>query len=136
MIANLPTPDVHKISSAAFKARENQALIRQYSVIGREDDRARELVTARFYAPLRSGSSRVTCILWVKGCGISSSGYAQGYGYHKGSAALADAIDNGGIKLDENIGCCGSEAMREALLAIARAAYPEAEIFGVFEAEN
>ena len=90
----------------------------------------RAVLTARIYQP----GTQVTCLLWVYGstygCGI---GRASGYGYHKASAALQDAISDAGITLHgdvygrtatdnrANIGGVGDSAMLEACEAIARA---------------
>ncbi|MFX5068880.1 hypothetical protein ABTC68_19770, partial [Acinetobacter baumannii] len=48
-------------------------------------------------------------------------GKAGGYGYHKPSAALADAISDAGIRLSRSISGCGDDVMRDACEAIARA---------------
>ena len=137
MKATFTKSDFYAISEAAYNARDKQALLHQYSVIAETENGIRELVIARLYASLRRGANRVTCILWTDGRhNANASGWASGYGYHKGSAALADAISNAGIKLSENIAGCGERAMCEALLAIARADCPDAKILGVLEAHN
>ena len=124
------------LKESATKASRNQALIHQYSVIAETKMGIDEIVIARLYAPLRRGAIKTTCILYTYGKhGVFASGYAQGIGHQK-SAALADAISNAGIKISEDIAGCGERAMREALLAIARADCPKARIFGVFEAHN
>lgn len=137
MQATFTKSEVYAISEAAYKARDNQALLHQYTVLAETENGIREIVVARLYASLRRDANRVTCILWTNGGhNANASGWASGYGYHKGSAALADAISNAGIKLTENISGCGKRAMHEALLAIARADCPDAKILGVFEAYN
>lgn len=137
MQATFTKSDVYAISEAAYKARDNQALLHQYAVLGETENGIRELVIARLYASPRRGSNRVTCILWTNGRhNANASGYNGTYGLHRGSAALADAIHNAGIELTDNISGCGYDAMREALLAIARADCPDAKILGVFEAHN
>lgn len=137
MQATFTKSNVYAISEAAFRARDNQALLHQYAVLAETKNGIRELVIARLYASLRRGANRVTCILWTNGGhNASASGYNGTYGLHRGSAALADAISNAGIELTDNISGCGYDAMREALLAIARADCPEARILGVFEAHN
>lgn len=78
------------------------------------------VVTARVYFP----GSVAYCCLWVtnrsdrygRGCGKAGGG-----GYHKPSAALADAIHDAGIRLSESINGVGDSAMESAVLAIARA---------------
>ena len=137
MKAEFTKSDFYAISEAAYNARDKQALLHQYSIIAETENGVRELVIARLYASLHREACKVTCILWTNGNhNTNASGWASGYGYHKGSAALADAIRNAGIRLSEDITGRGAEAMREALLAIARADCPEARILGVFEAYN
>lgn len=51
----------------------------------------------------------------------SGSGSAGGYGYHKGSAAVEQALRRAGVTLDKEIGGRGWEITREAILATARA---------------
>jgi hypothetical protein len=56
---------------------------------------------------------------------VCGSGKASGFGYHRGSAALADAIDNAGIALSQDINGSGDAAMDRAVMAIARLAFPD-----------
>lgn len=85
--------------------------------------RVASYVQARFYWT----NSRCYCCVWINdtraghGLHISGSGYAGGYGYHKESAALADALTMAGIELSEPIGGRGDSAMESALLAIGKA---------------
>lgn len=81
----------------------------------------RAIVTARTYYP---GTVAYACI-WIAStartpyaCG---TGKAGGYGYHKESAAFAEAISDAGIQLSESISGVGNGAMRDACEAIARA---------------
>lgn len=137
MQATFTKSDFYNIKESAFNARDHQALLRQYTVLAETENGIREIVIARLYASLRRCSNRVTCILWTHGGhNANASGYNGTYGLHRGSAALADAIRNAGIKLSEDIAGRGYDAMREALLAIARADCPDAKILGVFEAHN
>ena len=141
MIATFTEYNGHNVKPSAFTARESQALIKQLSVIAVVNGELVEVVTTRFYMSPRPGASRVTCIFWVHGgtAGyVSASGTAGGYGYHKTSAALQDALKSAQIELSECISGMGEKAMIDALLAIAKAAHPEAEAtsFKVFEAHN
>ena len=70
-------------------------------VIVKVDKKLRVVCDARFYMGRSARSSTVYCSLWVSGKGVcvSGTGKAGGYGYHKQSAALADAIESAGIKL-------------------------------------
>lgn len=88
--------------------------------------RAHDVICARFYG---TGCKNFACI-WIHaptskkypdGLHTSGSGSAGGYGYHRPSAALAEAVRNAGFTLDECISGRGESAMREALLAIAAA---------------
>ena len=91
----------------------------------RGDEGFRTVVDARFYMGRSGSASTVYCSIWVHtkdGKGYSGHGKAGGYGYHKQSAALADAIRSAGIKLAGDPSGCGDSAMRHAMEAIARAA--------------
>ena len=75
--------------------------VRELDVVGKIDGNLRAIVTARFYMGRSSSASTVYCALWVHGKGIYTSGKGQagGYGYHKESAALSEAIKSAGIEL-------------------------------------
>lgn len=87
----------------------------------------RELATVRFWmARNADGASPVYCTAWVNGNGegvdgCAGTGRANGYGYHKQSAALQSALDSAGVKLSSRIDGVGETAMKDALLAIGRA---------------
>ena len=67
----------------------------------------------------------MTAILWVHGKNYASgSGYAGGYGYHKPSAAVGNAIESAGFGLEFNISGGGESALVDALKAVAVAAWP------------
>ncbi|MEO1208425.1 MAG: hypothetical protein AAFX78_02685 [Cyanobacteria bacterium J06638_20] len=110
------------------KLRQNRKENHFYSQLALIDPASgREVVTARFYGTLR-GSTVYACI-WVRPCDLSAEksayglggGKAGGYGYHKASAALAEAISDAGITLDESITGRGDAPMESALYAIAKA---------------
>lgn len=105
-----------------------------------------ELVTpvdVRVYMSRSRNASTVYCSLWVygkeSGVYIGGKGKAGGWGYHKASAAMADALRSAEITLwgdqyggpnqdytkQASISGVGESAMRDAIVAIARAAgYP------------
>ena len=76
-------------------------------------------ITARIYH--NSTRSKNTACLWIHHGGLhaNGSGEAGGYGYHRPSEALEQAITNAGFTLSESIGGVGEQAMEQALLAIA-----------------
>lgn len=104
------------------------------------DKTGKQFVDCRAYMGRSRNSSTVYASIWVNGTNVhtSGNGYATGYGYHKESEAIADAIGNAGITLwgcpyadekgKENLknrvhfGGCGETATRVALLAIAKTA--------------
>lgn len=82
-----------------------------------------EVITARTYmARSADGAGPVYASLWIHSPGFYTSGHgrANGYGYHKPSAAIQDALDSAGFKLERAIDGCGSEAIKDAFAAIAR----------------
>lgn len=81
-------------------------------------------VEARFYMGRSSNASTVYCSVWIRhsdGREFTGHGKAGGYGYHKASAALEDALHNAGIGGQPIFGGCGETAMQNALAGIARA---------------
>lgn len=77
-----------------------------------------------------TGSTAYACI-WINGKDIHTqgSGTAGGYGYDKTSAAAGEAIKNAGFELSEAIDGRGSQAVTDAVKAIAGAiGYPNALI--------
>lgn len=88
------------------------------------------VVDARIWMGRSRSSSVAYASIWVHPKGgndyRSGAGKAGGYGYHRASAALQEAIASAGITLAVPIDGAGDSAMRAAVLAIARAAgYPE-----------
>ena len=81
----------------------------------------REVVTARWYMGRSRTASVVYCTIWTESGRNSGTGRASGYGYHKESAALAEACESAGITLSRDIAGVGESAIREAILAIGRA---------------
>ena len=126
MKAIIKTAHAENISNQALNARDKQALIHQYAVLGIVDGEIRSLVEARIYMSASRSAERMTAILWVHGKNYASgSGYAGGYGYHKPSAAVGNAIDAAGIELDRHfIGGGGESVLIDALKAVALAAWP------------
>lgn len=88
------------------------------------------MVARAIFSKSSIGASTVHCNVWTpNGWGHGAAG---GWGYHKSSAALGEALQNAGYKLtgdvygsrrttqEAHIGGVGSRAMEEALLAVAR----------------
>lgn len=124
------------------KIRQNRiesSFISQYTVV---DKAFKQPIIARFYQT-KTGAN-VYCCLWVNACKhihgvpqdiyVSGGGKAGGYGYHKGSAALEDAINDAGITLSESISGRGTSAMYEAFESMALALGYAAGEFGVIHA--
>jgi len=116
----LPKKDTSNVNGRSH--RKEHYCHASYSVV---DSDFKTVVEARIYwNPKADGMRPVYCCLWVYGKAtyFSGSGRAGGYGYHKSSAALADAIDSAGIVLSESISGVGDGAMADALLSIGRKA--------------
>lgn len=101
--------------------------------------RAYDAVTLRIYGT----DARSYACLWTssncswegaKDYWRNGSGCAGGYGYHRASAAAAEAIENAGIELDEEISGRGNNAMCEAVRAIARAMWDDSVNIYITEA--
>lgn len=89
----------------------------------------------RCYMGRSASASVVYAVLWVRcadGHWTSGSGHAGGYGYHKESAAIADAISSAGVTLQDlendrkdhwfDLGGTGTSYYPQVFEAIARAA--------------
>lgn len=118
------------------KRPDNKELVSAYSLVVRlPSGDMREVITVRCYMGRSASASVVHAVLWVRcadGEWTSGSGSAGGYGYHKESAAIADAIKSAGIDLRdlENdrkdhwfaFGGTGTSYYPQVFEAIARAA--------------
>jgi hypothetical protein len=95
-------------------------LIKAYQVFDTRSNRV--IVDARVYMGRSYQASTVYALLWVS-VPASGSGAARagGYGYDKISSAIGYAIRDAGIKLSSRIEGVGTDAIREALRAIANA---------------
>jgi len=99
-------------------------LVSAISVVGLRDSKMREVVSARCWMGRSRGSSVVYATVWVHGDnqgdnGCAGHGRAGGYGYHKESAAISEALGSAGITLAEAIDGRGESAVHDALRAVA-----------------
>jgi len=116
---------------------DNKEMVSAFSLVVRmPSGELREVITARCYMGRSASASVVHAVLWVRckdGEWTSGSGSAGGYGYHKESAALADAVTSAGIKLQDldridrpdryfDVGGTGTSYYPQVFEAIARAA--------------
>lgn len=116
---------------------DNKELVSACSLVVRlPSGELREVVTARCYMGRSASASVVHAVIWVRcadGHWTSGSGSAGGYGYHKESAAIADAIKSAGIELKDldrtdrkdrwfDLGGTGTSHYPQVFEAIARAA--------------
>lgn len=103
----------------------------QYSVLAvhKENGESMEIVNLKFY---RTDSRCYACV-WVRRPDnirmLSSSAYASGYGYHKGSQAAQSAIeqllieDEHGLISSANIGGAGDDATKKYIMKVAEEAF-------------
>lgn len=116
---------------------DNKEMVSVFSLVVRMPDGSmREAITARCYMGRSTSASVVHAVLWVccaDGDWTSGSGSAGGCGYHKESAALADAVRSAGIELKDmdidyrkdkwfDFGSTGESYYPQVFDAIARAA--------------
>lgn len=94
---------VKKESNA--RCPDNKEIVSAYSLVVRlPSGEMREVITVRCYMGRSASASVVYAVLWVccaDGHWTSGSGSAGGYGYHKESAAIADAVKSAGIELQD-----------------------------------
>lgn len=119
--------------------KENHFTHQITAVAINKDGRAYDAVTLRIYS---TDARSYACIWTASNCSWNNardlwrngSGSAGGYGYHRASAATAEAIYNAGIELSEDINGRGTCAMREAVEAIARAMWNDSVNIYITEA--
>lgn len=140
--------------SNAHNYSNDKETIDTYNLVGYKKGQFAELVTVRLYMGRSAQASVVYCSLWVHGknkkgdyISVSGKGSAGGYGYHKSSQALCEAITSAGIELYGSpyvqgkekvhrngghaekvdykkkayIGGCGESSMKDAIFAIGEA---------------
>lgn len=112
-------------------SRKEGALLREYSAlvpVPHNRTHMRAVVTLRLYWP----NTVCHAALWVwfdNQEPASGTGTAGGGGYCKASASAGEAIRNAGFTLSSRIDGVGESAIREAVLALAKAAgYPRARL--------
>lgn len=122
-------------SVVSFEPKENgkwqdsKEQVEYYSVVtlkkGRRawagESKFRQPITARVWMSRSRTASKVYAAIWIHGDNISAGGHgsASGYGYHKASAAISEAIRSAGVKLSKDIAGVGESAIEGALKAIA-----------------
>lgn len=116
--------------SNAINYSNKKEMVSAYSAVGVIDGQLRELVTVRCYMGRSRNASTVYASLWVTAPSIytSGTGKASGYGYHKESAAIGEAITRAGIDLSAPIDGRGTSAIREAMEAIVIACGVQGEV--------
>lgn len=97
--------------------RRESSFRREFALIDLDEER--DALIARFYGQ----GSVAYCVVWIRGYdyGIPSAmgyGKAVGWGYHKDSAALKEALARAGVTLGDDMDGRGEEAMRRAIEAI------------------
>lgn len=102
--------------SNARNMGQEKETIQTLNLIGIKKGEFKELATVRFYMGRSASASVVYCSLWVNGKDkkgheiyVSGRGNAGGYGYHKSSAAMQEALDSAGIELYGNAYVPGRE---------------------------
>ena len=106
--------------------RKEKYFSRQVSGLVWDGDKIREAVILRIYQT----DARAYACVWTYCTGYNSgSGCAGGYGYHRASAAAANAIYNAGFDLSEDIAGRGDSAIREAVKAITEFQFPGCPVF-------
>jgi len=111
----------YEAANARYPLDKETTAIRNVAVIHKGDIKVP--VTVKWFMGRSRDASVVQCCVWVNGAGVYTSGLgsAGGYGYHKESAAFADALRSANIAVDEGLSGRGDRAIEDALVAIVRA---------------
>lgn len=83
----------------------------------------KDIINVKLYAvPNRTWGAVWYACVWINSNSIhiSGGGKASGCGYHKPSAALANALHDAGVELSQSISGVGESAMTDSLAAIAK----------------
>ena len=92
------------------------------ALIATDKTTGREIVDCRVYIGKSSSAKTIYCSIWIYGERVYNGlGKAGGYGYHKSSAAMSEALHNAGWEVSEPIFGRGDGAMRKATVAVAQA---------------
>jgi len=119
MTATLP----EKSDCKAINYGDKKEIVDSRTFVVMKDGKLETPLTVRFYMGRSTSASRVYCSFWLqKGMVFhAGSGWADGHGYHKSSAAFQEALDSAGIELSKPIDAAGDQAIDEAMEAIVRA---------------
>lgn len=117
MKATLP---VKSVSNGKNLSCEKE-MVQTYNLVAYKKGELREVITVCCWMGRSKSASTVYATIWVRGPDYWTSGHGQagGYGYHKISAAVGDAIRSAGIELDQSISGVGERAITLAMEAIA-----------------
>lgn len=109
--------------SNAVNYGNKKELVNSWNVIVNSENGLKNIITVRCYMGRSANASTVYASVWINTSEVHTSGKgkAGGYGYHKVSAAIDDAINSAGIALDTDISGVGNSAILDALTAIANA---------------
>lgn len=106
------------VSNVNWNIIRTKELINYINVI---DSKLNHVIKISFYMGRSPNASTVYCTfqLWQQDFYFSTSGNAGGYGYHKQSAALSQALDKAGINLEpRHLSGYGDSAITDAIGAI------------------
>lgn len=134
MNAAITTRGAEEIRRSHRDREEKNGLSYGFKAVRVKGDALEDLVEVRVAF---TGGGTPYAVAWIyqpreycpDGMGMwgSGSGTAGGYGYHKGSAAVEQALNRAGLTFDEGIGGRGWEAAKAAILAAGRALVNNAE---------
>ncbi len=122
-------------------SQPSQPMVGAWSLVAKRNGELCEVITVRTYMSASRNASTVRACVWIKPANAGANWYsgrgdAGGWGYHKESAAIADAISNAGVSLfgdpygrdgsrnksPLHFGGTGDTAYRQIFEAIAKAA--------------
>lgn len=128
MKANITTRGAENIRPSHRDREEKNGLAYGFKAVTVQKEKLIDLVDVRV-AFTKGGTCYAVAWLYQPkeyspdGAGMwgSGSGSAGGYGYHKGSASVEQALHRAGLVFDEPFGGHGWSATKEAILAAGRA---------------
>jgi hypothetical protein len=113
--------DISGLRQTDKNATRDNRLHYGFKLLNKDDPDLQELVDVRLYY---KGGQTSRCCLWIHADGYYGRGVGKssGCGYHRPSAAVADAFFDAGVKLNGH--CCdgrGDGAIKNAMTEVAKA---------------
>lgn len=114
--------------------RKENNFMESFELLTVDNGKIKHLATLRIYGTKAQNYAAIWIHDSKTNIWTSGTGSAGGYGYHRPSAAAAEAIKSAGVKLSHSISGRGDRATEEALLSIGKFLRPRSKSLQVLKA--